>query len=138
MRNRVFEKTIFSLLILAITVYFLAPISYAEYSAMDKKNKAKLEKEIKELRNEVKTAKSEVAGKSKAEFGAYLKNAKGVGKSRSDKFNTGRDYYEATQAKHAGAKNYDKIKERYESLKVRLDQLEFELKELKAKEKSNL
>ena len=136
MRHNSFKNTITILFISAsLTAHFFVPTISAEYSTMDKKNKAKLEKEIQELRVEVKKAKSKLDSESKSERDAYLKNAKGAGKSRSAKFNTGRDYYEATQAKQVGAKNYEKMKEKHEDLKTRLDQLEWELKELKAKEK---
>ena len=125
-----FKRRLF-LGIIAVTL-FAIPDLHAVYSKLDENNRLGLEKKAADLRKKVEIAKSELQKQEELEQGAYMKNAKGWGQTRSQKIDGARDFYEATKLTKSMSKKYEDLKRKYEILKKRLNQVEWELEQLES------
>ena len=119
-----------------LVLNYFPPVSQlnAAYSVSDKKNKPAIQKEIKQLRNEIKQVDKELSNQEGKEWGAYLKDVKGAGRTTAEKIDANRNYREVAEKKRKSSEEYEKLKERYKELKTKLNQSEYELKQLDSKQ----
>ena len=117
----------------ALALILWLPGLGAEYSGLDKKNRALLENEAGSLRRQVELLKKKLDEQGSLEWNSYVKNTKAAG-TRTQKMNEGLQLHEIAKERRKTSRQYDKLKGEYEILKTRLDQVEWELQELKSKE----